>query len=97
MEKIRNSNNSYDIENLGHESVEIIKSIADSTFFSSLKLFQDSSIGNIEYTINKEVKKAGRYGLSTRQKNEAMNDAKNKLSWDIKEFKLRLDNFDVNG
>jgi len=97
LEDIEKCNGGYELEALGQKAINIIKDVVDSRFFPSLKLWQASTIGNIEYTNNKEIRRANRHSSSSnKRKNEALRDAKDKLAWDINEFKSRLDNFDTN-
>jgi len=88
----------YELGKLGQQAIEIINKTKPNLFLKNQNLFAGDTVGNIKYTLDKEVEMLNetKFTASKKRKQEVLDDAKKHLTDDIKRFSFHLDQFEVN-
>jgi len=87
----------YQMEGWALDAISIIENVKPPEYVN-VNLHGGDTVGNIKYTINKEVNMLKYYKSkdSKKRKDEAMYDAKKHLNQDISAFSRRLKNYSPN-
>jgi len=89
---------SYKLTSLGKEVVDIINNTKEPEHLLDMHLYKIDAIGNIHYTLDKEVKMISyvKWNASKKKKDDVMDRAIRRLLQDVSMFRTHVEYFKVN-